>query len=487
MRVGMIALLHESNTFISEPTTLRHFEENWLLAGAAFGEAAAGTYHETGGFLAGLAEHQIEAVPVFGARATPYGTIDADTYATLLERMFAELERAGPLHGILVAPHGATVSEAHPDADGYWLSELRARVGPALPLIGTLDAHANLSPLMVEATDALVAYRSNPHLDQRQRGMEAASLMAATLRGELRPAQAAAFPPLIINIERQLTGDPHLRPVYELADRQLQQPAVVSNSILLGFPYADVAEMGSATLVVTDNDAAAAQRYANELGNFMWQRRQDFVGRLIGIDEALDRTRQLGGPICLLDMGDNVGGGSPGDSTHLARALVERGLADAFVCLYDPESAARAGAAGVGATLELAAGGKTDALHGTPLRGRCTVRGLYDGTFTESEPRHGGMQQGDQGATAVVTMANLTVMLTSRRMAPFSLQQLVSCGLDPTSFRLLVAKGVNLPVAAYGPICEHMIRVNTPGCTTADLLQLEFARRRRPLFPFEPA
>ena len=248
MRVGIVALLHESNTFISQPTTWQHFEQNLLLVGEAVRERLADTHHEIGGFFAGLRDHGIEAVPIFAARATPYGTIQAETFERLLKAMFEQLSAAGSLDGILAAPHGATVSERFPDADGHWLAEVRRRMGPTSPIIATLDPHANLSPLMVQSTDALIAYRSNPHLDQRARGLEAATLMARTLRGEVRPTQAATFPPLAINIERQLTSEAHIRPLYELADAMLRRESVLSNSILLGFPYADVAEVGSASV-----------------------------------------------------------------------------------------------------------------------------------------------------------------------------------------------------------------------------------------------
>jgi len=486
MRVGIIALLHESNTFISQPTTLDHFRENWLLTGEAVRECVVGTHHETGGFFAGLEEQEIEAVPIFAARAVPYGAVTADAFDSLLATMFEALDRAGQLDGMLVAPHGATVCEAHPDADGYWLAELRKRVGRDMPVIGTLDAHANLSPLMVASTNALIAYRSNPHLDQRARGMEAATLIARTLRGEVRPTQAASLPPVAINIERQLTSEPHLVPLYELADELLQEPAVLSNSILLGFPYADVAEMGSSALAVTNDNPQLAAQHANRLGAYLWEHRRDFAGQMISIDEALDRAASLAGPICLLDMGDNVGGGSPADSTHLAHAIVARGLSNAFVCLYDPAAVEQAAAGGTGARVAMQLGGQTDALHGAPLVGDFEVVGLYEGKFTEPQPRHGGFTECDQGRTAVVRSdGGLTVMLTSRRMPPFSLQQLVSCELDPASFHLLVAKGVNAPVAAYAPICQHLIRVNTPGCTTADMTMLDFRHRRRPMFPFE--
>src|SRR5262245_23372517 len=184
MRIGIIALLQESNTFIGRPTRLAHFEQELLAVGEAVRQRLAGTHHEVAGMFHALEEVGEEAVPIFAARAVPYGVIEAAAIERLLAIMFAELERAGELDGVLVAPHGATVSEPYPDLDGHWLSELRRRVGPDVPIIGTLDAHANLSPAMVTATDALVAYRTNPHLDQRARGIDAARMMVDCARGK---------------------------------------------------------------------------------------------------------------------------------------------------------------------------------------------------------------------------------------------------------------------------------------------------------------
>jgi microcystin degradation protein MlrC len=486
VRVGIVALMHESNTFITEPTTLAHFEQDLLAEGEEVRRRLQDAHHETGGFFQGLAEAGIEAVPIFAARALPFGTVADEALATLLRQMDATFDRAGHLDGLLVAPHGAMVTNAHRDADGYWLSRLRKRFGPDFPIIGTLDLHVNLSPLMVASCDALIAYRTNPHLDQRQRGIDAARLMARTLRREVRPTMAGAFPPLAVNIERQLTSAPPCKPLYDQADEMLRQPGVLSNSLLLGFPYADVEEMGSAVIVVTDNDRTRAQELANGLAKTWWDRRAEFVGQLINVEEAVERAARLEGPICLLDMGDNVGGGSPADGTEIAHALHRSGLGPSLVCLCDPEAQRQARAAGVGAKLRLRVGGKADRLHGSPLEAEFRVCGLYDGRFEETQPRHGGITKFDQGPTAVVeTSKGLTIMLTTRRMVPFSLGQVTSCGLDPAHFRVMIAKGVHAPVAAYAPVCKHLIRVDTPGVTCADMKRLEYHHRRRPMFPFE--
>ena len=486
MRVGIIGLLQESNTFIHERTTLDHFRQDLLLQGDQI-RCLADAYHEIGGFFEGLERAGADAVPIFLARALPYGTMTADCYRSLREMMRGELRAARALDGVLVACHGANVAENVRDVDGDWLTLVRSNLPNHCPLIATLDLHGNLSPKMVAATDALLAYRTNPHVDQRACGLKAAALMVDTLRGEVHPTQAAVYPPLVINIQQQDTSNLPCARHFETANSQLHVEGVLANSILLGFPYADVEEVGCSAIAVTDGNLPLARRLALELGRSLWHDRKSFVPQLLNISVALAKARTLTGRTCLLDMGDNVGGGSPGDSTFLVRALHNDAAGPAFACLYDPESVHQAESAGIGNSAELRMGGKSDLRHGKPLMATVTVRGLYEGRFRETQPRHGGFIEFDQGRTAVVeTSRQLTLMLNSRRMVPFSLHQLLSCGVDPAHYRLLVVKGVHAPIAAYRDVCDNFLHVNTPGVTTADLTQLAYHQRRRPLFPFEP-
>lgn len=486
MRVGIIALQHESNTFLPASTTLADFERGILATADDLLRHYRDAHHEVGGFIEGSEEQKLTAVPIFAASATPGGTITASTYRDLSERMFRALDAAGEIDGLLVAPHGAAVCESEPDMDGHWLTALRERIGPGVPIVCTLDLHANLSQRMIDVCDATIAYRTNPHLDQHARGLDAARLLARTLRGEIRPTQAAAFPAVAINIAAQQTDAPPCDTLIALADAQLGLNRVLSNSVVLGFPYADVPEMGSSFIAVTDDDPALAQQSADALADRFIARRHDFVASLPTVDEAVAQAIALDGPVCLLDVGDNVGGGAPADGTLLAHALHAANVR-AFVCLYDPAAVERAANAGIGQSVELEMGGHTDDLHGPPLRAVVSVVSIHDGVFTENQPRHGGRLRYDMGKTAIVrTPGGLTVQLTSRRTPPFSLNQLISCGVDPASFQVLVAKGVNAPIAAYQPICRHIVRVNTPGVTTADMTRLPFRHRRRPMFPFEP-
>jgi microcystin degradation protein MlrC len=486
MRIGIIALLQETNTFLSEPTTLADFAGHLLATGSEVRERMAGTDHEVGGFFERLDRAGCDVVPVFAARALPYGTVTDEAYESLLDLMMSELAAAGRLDGLLVAPHGATASRTVSDVDGDWLSRVREVVGPDVPVVSTADPHGNLSPKMIAAVDAMIAYRTNPHIDQRARGIEAADLLLRTLAGEIHPVTAAAFPPLLISIDRQCSEEEPCRSLLALAAEMRSRPGVLSTSLFLGFPYADVPEMGSSFAVVTDGDRDLARRTADEFAAVMWERRHAFLPDLIDVKTAVQQA--IDGddsPVLLLDMGDNVGGGSAADGTALLRELHRRRVR-AFVCLYDPEAVSRAERAGVGNRARFAVGGKTDDVHGAPFTAEFRVQSLADGRFEEPEPRHGGMRHFDQGCTAIVeTETGLTVMLTSRRMVPFSLHQLTDFGIDPAVFQVIVAKGVNAPLAAYRPVCPHMIRVNTPGATTADVRSLNYRHRRRPMFPFE--
>ena len=487
MKIGIVALLQESNTFIAGKTQLEHFERELLLTGEAIRDAMADTEHEVGGFFAGLDdETDFEAVPIFAARALPYGTIAAGAFDELVDRLLDGVRNAGSLDGILAAPHGATVAENHPDADGWWLTRLRGVVGSDIPIIATLDPHGNLSPAMVAATDALVAYSTNPHLDQRATGHRAADLMKRTLRGEIRPTQAAAFPPMQINIQTQNTGESPCSDLYSQAAQIASGfDDVLSHSIMLGFPYADVAEMGSAAIAITDNDADLAGQVVDQIGHEMWEHRRQFDPEFTDVGSAVEMARSSKGTSVLLDMGDNVGGGSPGDSTFLLHELERTGTGSVII-IDDAESVAHAEKIGLGNGGEFSIGARNDSLHGESLVTMATVTGLHDGVFTESRARHGGIARFDQGRTAIVrTERGVTVMLTSRRTPPFSLAQLTTFGIEPRDYQAIVAKGVIAPMAAYEEIADRFIHVNTRGVTCADMGQLDFKNRRRPMFPFE--
>lgn len=484
-RVGLLGFLHESNTFLPVATTYADFASTSLTRGDALRARWQGAHHELGGLLAGADEAGLTVVPGMATFAVPSGTITAEAFEQLAAELLNSIEL--PLDGLLVALHGATASAAYPDADGEILRRIRKLTGPDLPIIVTLDLHANVSAQMAEYSTAIVAYRSNPHLDQFERGREAALLMARTLHGEVRPVQALETPPMLIHISRQHTSVEPARGLYADLETVLTWPGILSASVAMGFYYADVPEMGMAFLAVADADESLARRAAQWMAERAWERRAEFVGELLTPTAAVQYARQSSKkPLVLMDVGDNVGAGSPGDSTILLAEAMRQGARNALVILYDPESVRQCVTAGVSNSVKLEVGGKTDLLHGVPVLVEGRVRTLSDGVFVDSQIRHGGWGGGDQGVTAVVeTAEGHTIILTSRRMAPMSLEQVISLGVHPERKDILIVKGVVAPRAAYEPVAGEILLVDTPGVTSDNPAAFPYQRRRRPLYPLE--
>jgi microcystin degradation protein MlrC len=489
MRVATLGLHHESNTFAPVAASLEQF----LAAGPVEGDGLLAEYAESQATLAGFieaanADSGIELVPLVYFDLNPMGTITSEAFETLVGRMLTALADQGPWDAILIALHGAAVSEGHRDADGEILDRVRELVGDDVPIGVTFDMHANVSARMVERATVVNTYMTNPHLDARIRARESAELLFRAARGEITPVIALETPPLVVNILRQGTDDSPMRELIALAREEAARPGVLSVSVTEGFPYADVEEMGMAFLAVTDGDAELARDVARRLARAAWDIRADLDGAGVPIDDALrSAATATAGPVVLLDVGDNVLGGSPADSTHVLAAAQRLGIGGVFHSLCDPASVEICHSVGLGATVELEVGGKTDDLHGAPVRIRGVVRHLDDGRFEDAGPTHGGRRFYDAGPRAVVdTDDDHTLLLTSRPMGNTSRQELVSAGIDPLRQPIIVAKGVQSPRGAYEPIAAEVIQLNSPGCTSADVTVLEYRHRRRPMFPFEP-
>jgi microcystin degradation protein MlrC len=477
MLVGIAGLLHESNTFLPTPTVYEDFDSTSLTRGDALLERWQGASHELGGFIEGARQFGFTPAPALAAYAVPSGALTPEAFERLVAELLDAIQAAGPLDGLLLALHGATVAVNFPDADGEILRRVRALLGPRLPIVCTLDLHANVSPAMAAHSTALIAYRSNPHLDQRERGLEAAGLMDRILRGQANPVQALETPPMLIRISSQYTAEPPAIGLYQDLQDVLLWPGILSASAAMGFYYADVEEMGASFLAVADGDPALARRAAQWLARRAWDRRHEFAAQLPSVGEAV-RLAALSNrtPVVLMDVGDNVGGGSPGDSTVLFAEILRQGVSNALVVLYAPEAVRACAGAGV----------RGDVRIGSPIELAGTVRTLSDGRYIETQVRHGGWKYNDQGITAVVeTKEQHTVVFTSRRMAPMSLEQILSLGIHPERKRILIVKGAVAPRAAYEPVAGEIVLVDTPGVTADDPGRFEYRRRRRPLYPLE--
>lgn len=478
-RIALLGIYHETNTFSQFPTTYSQFRQRFWKEGEEITNEFRGAHHETSGVIEVFDKNpDYELVPLLFTSATPSGLIDADALEAIISRMFELYDQKGPFDGIIVCPHGAGVAEHQPDMDGYWLKLVREKAGPSIPITGTLDPHANVSPLMIQSTNGLFPYQTNPHIDQKRVGNLAANMMIDILSGGKKFTHTLVQLPLSISIEQQYTSESPCLDILQYAQKVKQENNLYSVSLILGFPYADVEELGSAFIVIAEEGNPNVEKAVRQLKSYMFREMESFNGKKLRIRELIPSFSTMAKPILLLDMGDNVGGGSTAQSTHLLEELDAARETGTFICIYDPPAVERLKKSST--TPESLTIGESSYTI-TPESFR-----LIDGKFKELAPRHGGMVNYDMGDSAIVKTKNgQTVMLTSIRTVPFSLNQLLAYDLNPNDFNYIVAKGVNAPIAAYKDVCKHMVKVDTPGDTSADMTRFDFKKRRKPLFPFE--
>jgi microcystin degradation protein MlrC len=485
MRVAVGGIYHESNTFFSQPMTLDRFAESQFHRGAEILPNWIGTCSEMAGFLEGAQRFGFEAIPTLMAWGVPSGALTSATFEALSSELIERLRAAGPLDGVLLSLHGAMVSEEYADADGEILRRVRAALGAETPLVVTLDFHANLTPEMVRWPDALVGYKTYPHVDQVERGLEAADILRRVSREGLRPQMVLARRPLLPHILCQSTEGPPMAEIMAAAQECEGLPGIVSVTVAAGFPYTDVPQSGFAALAVGETREVACT-VAERLANLVWQRRQDFTREVSQPADAVkDAIANPEGLTILVDVGDNVGAGTPGDGTVVLAELLQQRAQDALVLLCDSGAVEACVAAGVRKKITLKVGGKCDRHHGEAVDISGTVRLLSDGMYRNTGPMRDGVLE-DQGRTAVVDAGGVSVVLTERRMPMWNLQQLRALGIEPTGLRIIVVKAAIAYRAAYRPIAAKIIEVDTPGLSAADVRRFHYTRLERPMYPLDP-
>jgi microcystin degradation protein MlrC len=489
MRFATCGLFHEANTFSALPADRRTFASGGVTRGEEIVREYAESSTALGGYFEAATRLGVELDPILFAFVTPAGPFTEDVFESLLGEMLAELKARGPWDGVLLNIHGAAVAEHVHDADGEIAERVRRIVGPDVPVGAVLDLHANVSQRLVDALTVTLVYETNPHVDVREQGVACAELIAAAARGEIRPRQALVQLPLVVNIARQDTGEQPMAGLVARARELGDREGMLAVRVVEGFPSADVPHMGMSCIAIHDGDEVEAHAAAQELAGHVWKHRAGLQARERSVHEALDlAAREPSGPVVLLDVGDNIGGGAPGDSTVILRAALNSGSRPLVQTLWDPEAARRCIEAGPGAEVRLRVGVKNSHSVGEPVEVRGTVRAVSDGRFEEPTATHGGFRFFDQGPTAVLdTVEGHTLVLGSKAVMNSSLQQLLSVGVDPERYHIVVAKGVNSPRAAYGAIARRMVVVDTEGITAMNLERFTYQHRRKPLYPFEAA
>ena len=365
MRIAVGCIGHETNTFSLVPTTIDCFKERQYYVGKEMFPVFKNTNTIMGGYMDAAEKWGMELVPLLWTFATPSGIVEQSAYDTLKSEFMEILHNAGNLDGVLLDLHGAMAVEEIEDGEADLIAAVREYVG-VIPIVTTLDLHANIGPKMAEFSDVIIGYDTYPHIDMYDRGYEAGQLLHKVIEGKIVPIMAYRQLPLLTSPPGQCTMKQPMIDVLEKLHALEEGPGVETATLSMGFPFADISIAGVTVLVTTNNDQALADRLADEFSSYVWGIREAFQGNLVSIDEAIAHANKSdGNPIVLTEGSDNPGGGAPCDGTHILRAFIEAGVPDAvFAIIADPESVNLAIEAGVGNTVSLQVGGKTDPRHG---------------------------------------------------------------------------------------------------------------------------
>jgi microcystin degradation protein MlrC len=489
MRIGIGQLWQETNTFNPLPTTRRDFEEFGVLRGVDVIEQLANT-NEPGGFIQTLRTwpEQPEIVGLVRLPAWPSGTATAETFDWLLGEIIESVRRALPLDGVLLALHGAMVAERHPDVEGEVLEAVRREIGN-VPLVASLDLHANVTEKMVRHADALVLFHTAPHIDVFETGVRAANVLRRILMEGARRTSYFQKLPLVVPAERANTQDP-ASVSFQFRER-LQalehRPGILAAGIATVQPWLDIPDLGSAVLVVADGENASAKEASRELAADLWRRRREYLPELTPLADAVRIAKDCReGLVVLSDSADATTSGAPGDSTWVLGELLKydwpRG---ALVTIVSPEAVSKAAELGAGAAGSFTLGGLRDSRFSKPIRlASATVERLFDSKFTMSG--HLGKNLAiDMGRSAVLRQGDVRIVVTSRSGPHFAPELFQSAGMDPFAVNVLVAKSPCGFRAVYAARAAKVMVVKAPGCAPSDFWNYEYRNIPRPLWPWD--
>jgi microcystin degradation protein MlrC len=418
MRIAVGGLFHETNTYVRDHTEQQDFD---VLRGAEVEARFAGTATAVGGILAGIEEADHRAVPLTHAFAEPSGTLAASCYHDLSKSLLDGLLAAQPLDIVVLDLHGAGVAVGADDIEADLCRRIREALGDDVILAAMLDLHGNVTQEMANELDVALACREYPHTDFFDRGREtvriAVRLIAEGKRGKVNVERV----PLLIGAgPKSCTQGPGAASeIRDLCCKLSERPGVLDCSFFHGFVPSDVPGAAAAIMVTTDSESEVGREVAREAASLLWAARRDFAEELPSPSEAVRQALSRSeGPIVINDIGDNPGGGAPGDCTRLLAAMLDAGAEESCIgVLFDPAAVAAATAAGCGAEIDVSLGGKISDRQGQPLAVTASVKSLSDGRF-ELRAMWRGMEM-DMGPMARLRVGGVDVLVGSRRHQVF--------------------------------------------------------------------
>src|SRR5690242_10700852 len=433
-RVALLGFSIECNKF-APPATKAHFLARTYLEGDAIVSQARSPnptmLPETPGFVAAMdASGPWTPVGIALAMTEPNGPVEHAFFVELLDTITSRLRAALPLDAVYICSHGAGLTTEEDDPDGLLFEMVRQIVDADVPIAATLDLHANVSERMVRSIDAFIGYRTNPHLDMRERGAEAAAAIREMLAG-VKPQRAFIRLPIVPPTVTMLTAAGPYADMIDFGQRRIT-PEIMNVSVMGGFAFADTAKNGLSVVVTARRDKAEAERLAREIAELGWANRARFYPRLTSLDDAVAKalavSRDFSVPaLAFADVADNPGGGGRGNTTFLLRAFHEADVGGAMLgVFYDPDLAAEAHRQAVGSSFEARFNRSEGTKFSEPYTASAKIVALSDGNCVGRRGIYAGLRL-ELGFCAALEVGGITVVVISHR---------VQCA-DPIFFEMM--------------------------------------------------
>jgi microcystin degradation protein MlrC len=488
-RIFLAGIFHETHSFTDDVTGIDRF---MIHRGQALLDRI-GDGSQVDGFLTTAKREGWEVIPAATYLCGASGMVEHAVFEAFWDETKPVLIKAiaEGLDGIFLSLHGAMVTTELEDPDGELLTRIRALDGAQnLPIFGVYDLHATLTQAMGELSDGLVCYRECPHDDTYESAVRATELLARCLKTGVRPRQHVLVTPIVWPPTGTGTRDGPMAALEEAARRmEREMPGVLAVNVVGGYSFADVRDAGLAFGIITEGDDTSAKAALQELATIAWQQRAGGIPHEHDLDDVLrDFKPNPKGPVLLVEPADNIGGGGPGDCTDVMRALLKHDVAGAAVVIADPKAVRALERVPVGGHATIAIGGRGSRLDPGPVTLEIELVSRSDGRFELEDLKSQIVVLGrkiDMGASAVVRHRGLTVLLTSKRLAPMDLGQWRSQGIDPQKLSAIGIKAAVGHRRAYDPIASASFTVRTRGPCTSDLRQLPYKHIRRPVYPLD--
>ncbi len=487
----LIAMMkHETNTFSPVVTNLQRFRSWGLYEDEAVVAAYRGTNHPTAAYIDLAEAMNAEIVSPVAAEAMPGGYVQKEAYQYLTGRILDAIRSKGPFDAILLDLHGAMVPEGMDEGgEGPLLAAIR-KLAPKTPIGVTFDMHGNMTQETMDNADVVLCYKHYPHIDMAAVGRTTADIIRRMILGEVKPVISWGQAGILAQTLRMGTADEPMKTAQAMTRKAEKQKGILAASVFGGFPMADIPDAGLSVVIVADDDRKKADKVRDTILSYCREQKQEWIYNHENLPDAVRRAAGANSfPVILLDHADNVGSGGTSDSMMVIKEGLRQKLDGVAVAtVYDPDAVKAMAAAGIGATVTLDLGGKSDmpsiGHKAEPLRLTGKVKRLSDGEWIVRGPMYTGSKV-TSGPTAVFETGGMQIVVTSLHHEPWDIGIFTHIGIDPQHCRYLLLKSRIHYRAGFEPIGKMTVTLDGIGVTTSDNRLLKFTKLKRPIYPLD--